>query len=342
MSPPFARDIAALRVAGYYLPAVSFGYLFTQTRTDGYLWLTALALLAAVNLHGFLRALPDRDDVDRGPTMGTATPVQFALAALYGTDDPRAYPATLRRVLAARPLPSGPRAGFVAAFALFAATFVVLVPYSAYLLWTVLPLDVMHPTYHLIGQTLVFLTVTWTLQEAAWRLWPAVTVGRAAADREARSDLEELRAFLTGPAGPEGVTHITYESRGGGYVLIDYVTAATSRDGLRREVEDVSIGYLANVLNGRYPCEQVAVTILDEDRDPVGAFTLDTDWGDEYADGRITLREYVERAWENVDLYRPTRLALDEPDPDDVAPAGVTDPSATDDPTPASRRAFRN
>lgn len=78
-------------------------------------------------------------------------------------------------------------------------------------------------------------------------------------------------------------------------IWLDYVTAANPDEQMREEVETVAVAY-ANLVNSRssYGSNMIHVIFMDAYGNDLGGFFVMNEWAKQYAEGEISLEEYIE------------------------------------------------
>lgn len=295
MSASIIRTAEGLESGGYYLPALSLGYLYTISGNDLFLYFSISSLIGAVLGHGVLKSVSGPKGREVFPVK-KETVFQLIQLVLFGGGDPNQFKGSIRGIAKVDKQVSNPRLVLLIIVFVTSLSTLLSFPYSAYHLWTTLP------GKSLIPGVLLFLEVVWILQVVTFPIWPNayLLVQESNTKLEIEERMDEFQRWLTIDDTGADLKELKYNSEEGGVLMLEYESEFSKLSRMRDEIEDVAFGFSV-FTQTPYPIQELVATIT-RDGHPIGDYRITASLAQEYDSNNISSGEYISKVLEDVKL----------------------------------------
>lgn len=295
MSASIARTVEGLESGGYYLPALSLGYLHYTSGADLFLYFSISSLIGAVLGHGVLKSVSGPKGREIFPVK-KETVFQLIQLVLFGGGDPNQFEGSIRGVAKVDKQVSNSRLVLLTIVFVTSFSTILSFPYSAYHLWTALPAE------SFIPGVLLFLEVVWILQVVTFPIWPnAYLLAQESNTKlEIEERMDEFQRWLSiDDSGPK-LKELKYNSEEGGVLMLEYESEFSKSSQMRSEIEDVAFGFSV-FSQTPYPIQELVATIT-RDGHPIGDYRITASLAQGYDSNDISSDEYINKVMEDVEL----------------------------------------
>lgn len=301
--PPIDK-ISDLHFGGFYLPAVSYGYLsitstLNQSITvplygtftiDIHLALCIITLVAAVLWHKLLESFTGPAGVLQRP-IATETAYQRMFFTIYNRGRPSYYPkgyslseifdARLDKIKLAKR-----RALLFITVILLGVALIVSYPITTFLLYSTIP------TEGIVPAVIAFMQGVWILQIVTDDWWPNLHTLEKRTRPALYNDIEEFVMFLY-DFDVLGDFSYEFKTGEGGELKLSYETLAESPDDEIDLIGLILEAYSATLAKSSYPCRRLVVEVFNGDVRQ-GEFIVKTRDAQRFSTGELTFKEYLD------------------------------------------------
>lgn len=299
MNPATSASFPNFQNKEAYVTPIALGYVYIETEQRLFLFLTIIALFAAIVLSG-LRTSIYGDESDENID-AHRTFYRRLQAAIWDAQDADKYP-SVKEILDSAD--SGKEIDYnydrsrlwvaivclLSVVSLFVSTFIVI-----WKLWSILPEAGFIPMILLFGVTVP------PLRRVIWKMWPSI---HQREDIEATSEVLEVHgsmdqlSYAVNNYNGLTATEISYDIVGGGVVNLEYETEIEFQETQTRQLEIIAFGFTALVNNTIFPINKLEVEFTGPKER--GSFTVYRDWVDDLHNRKISRTEFMGKVNETV------------------------------------------